>query len=166
MPAFDDIALEGTRFLGLDLGLRLGYALLDHRGRRLQSGTMHFTGSGTRRAHVARRRIDQLLRALNPTHMAIETVAGHTEGAILAAHVWGGIQWLVMAAAHPRSIEEVTVAEVKRAATGRGGGKQADKQAVMAAARVRWGAQSIGDDNEADAHWIAEVLRRRVASRG
>ena len=57
------------------------------------------------------------------------------------------------------------VATVKRTATGKG---NADKQAMVEAAALRWWISTPGypccSEDEADALWVAETLRREVSA--
>ena len=57
----------------------------------------------------------------------------------------------------------VGVWEIKRVATGAGGGKKAGKEQMIEAARHRWPHMQIIDDNAADALWLLEWYRRKVA---
>ena len=156
------VAPAGTRVLGLDVGLRFGWALLDERGKRITSGTLRLDRyeSGPMRAYQAEGRIAALFEhTAKQTHVAYEIVRRH-EG-VQAAHVYGGLRDSLYRACHRMSIlpETVEVADVKRVATGKG---NAPKPEMLAAARLRWGPEIAGDD-EADACFIAEVLRRRLA---
>lgn len=156
-------------FIGLDLGSHFGYAVLGADGTRVNSGMWNFGRMAGRhpgeRVNLARYRIGELLRTYaerkpGRVRVAYELVRRH-EG-VEAAHVYGGLQWLVLGecSAYGLTAETVEVAELKRAAVGAGGGKMAGKGAVLAAALERWG--GVQDDNEADSLWISEVLRRRA----
>jgi Holliday junction resolvasome RuvABC endonuclease subunit len=70
-----------------------------------------------------------------------------------AAHVYGGCLATVTAFCERRGIPYagIPVGTVKKAATGKG---NADKGAVLAAARARWPDQDIADHNQADALWV------------
>jgi Holliday junction resolvasome RuvABC endonuclease subunit len=165
MPLVAVVAPVGTVYLGVDLGLRLGWALLDHRGRRMDSGVLRLDRYPTAalRAKQARERIAGLLALPRNGHtstVAYELVRRH-EG-VEAAHVYGGLQWMLLAALAGERLVPIEVAEVKRTATGRG---NAAKSEMLAAAGIRWGCDAARDDNEADALWIAEAARIRVASR-
>jgi Holliday junction resolvasome RuvABC endonuclease subunit len=161
LPDFDAIAPAGTRVLGVDLGLNLGWAILDERGRRISSGTLRLGRVEVQdRARVARTRLRELITDLaKPTAIAYERVRRH-EGTE-AAHVYGGLMWTLESVV-PRGVrlETVEVAAVKQAATGKG---NADKEAVIAAAGVKWARQGAYGPDEADALWIAEVMRRRCS---
>lgn len=160
-----DPAPVGTMVMGLDLGLRTGWAILDAAGIRLHSGVLRFNAypNPIIRARFVRDRLTTLIaaRGRDVTHVGYEMVRRH-EGT-QAAHVYGGLQWAVLSAMwqHQASLTALEVAEAKRTATGKG---NADKDAMLAAARRRWG--DVADHNEADALWIAETLRRRIARDG
>lgn len=148
--------------LGLDLGTRMGWAVLDGE-RRIDSGTSDLSlseweGVGMR-AFRARRRMLWLLGTFHPEMVAIERVRRHkgTE----AGHVYGGLRDVVTECCEGAGVPYtfVEVAAVKQAATGKG---NAGKPAMLAAARERWG--EVGDDNEADALWcaVAAQVRERL----
>ena len=113
MPAFDGVAPVGTRVLGLDLGLHLGWALLDERGRRLGSGVLRHDrySDVCVRAFQAETRIGALVAASKPTHVAYEMVRRH-EG-VQAAHVYGMLEGSVLRACHAAGLRPATV-EVRR----------------------------------------------------
>lgn len=166
MLAFDGVAPPGSRFLGIDVGLHFGWALLDERGGRIGSGVLRFDryNDPLLRAEQIETRITGLfVQTAKPTSVAYEIVWRH-EG-VQAAHVYGMIESSVLRACRLMQLrpETVEVAAVKQAACGRG---RADKGVMLAAARLRWGSDAAVDDNEADALFVAEVLRRRHAEVG
>lgn len=166
---------KGVRvFIGFDLGLRMGYGVVDEDGKRVQSGVWHFSNT----AHVTRMNPGaRWLRAHGEVRRFLGGYANHGtyrlasvgyelvrrhEG-VQAAHVYGGFEALVLAQCAPLHLkpDTVEVADLKLTAVGVGGGKRADKDAITLAARRRW--PECGDDsNEADAMWVADMERRRV----
>jgi Holliday junction resolvasome RuvABC endonuclease subunit len=145
--------------LALDLGLHCGYAIYD---------TIHPPHSGVLRLRASRR--DNYGAALcafasflryHPTHViAYERVRRHQ--GTRAAHVYGALEGVLAMHAwthgHIR-IMPVEVAHIKRHATGRG---NATKQMMLATARDRW--PSCATHDEADALWILDLARHRLAA--
>ncbi len=87
--------------------------------------------------------------------VAIEEVRSHK--GTDAAHVYGGILAVISRLCEELKIPyaAIPVGTIKRNATGKG---NAGKEAVLGAARERWGHLPETDD-EADALWCAESLR-------
>jgi Holliday junction resolvasome RuvABC endonuclease subunit len=100
-----------------------------------------------------------LIDTCRPDLVAYEEVRRHM--GTDAAHIYGGIISHIQTICLERGINytAIPVATVKRVATGKG---NADKDAMLAAARARWG-NHITNDNEADALWILEAARQEVA---
>lgn len=129
--------------------------MLGNDGRRVASGTWD---CGVRRGESdgmryirLRRSLGDLLDAYPDAVLAYEEVRRHI-GAT-AGHVYGGITAMVMATCEDHGVQftGIPVGTVKKHATGRG---NAGKSEMMNAAVDRW-AYAPGDDNEADALWIA-----------
>lgn len=81
-----------------------------------------------------------------------------------AAHAYGAYEAIIWKVCYNAQVDEklivqVTVQDIKRAATGKG---KADKEEIEAAAMLRW-AYVPEDDNESDALWCAECARRALA---
>ncbi len=143
------------RILALDLGTRTGYAVgcsssmaycgtLDLRPRRFEGGGMRYL----RFRH-------QLADLLDGVHLvAFEEVRRHL--GTDAAHVYGGLVAVLTEECERREIpyEAVPVGTIKRHATGRG---NADKAAMLDAARHRWPDETITYDDEADALWLLDL---------
>lgn len=55
----------------------------------------------------------------------------------------------------------IKVHEIKQEATGKGGGKGTDKEAVYQSALSRWPDQNVKDDNQADALFIMAVTGKK-----
>ena len=152
-------------FIGLDLGaVHFGYAVLRADGTRESSGVWNLpTARSGQRWFALRAHLEALVshwRLLGTMDVAYENVRRH-EG-VLAAHAYGGalaIVQLVLSSFQVLALVPLEVAEVKRAATGKG---NADKEWVQRAARAHWGEAAAATEDEADALWIAEVARRRA----
>jgi Holliday junction resolvasome RuvABC endonuclease subunit len=128
--------------LGLDLGGKLGWCVLD--GAELRAASVQRLGvkSGPRgglvevpglRAHDLRSFLRALLEQHVPNVLAFERVRRHA--GTDAAHVYGALRHAVLEVAatmdRPPRLVEVEVAEGKRALAGKG---NADKAAMVAAA--------------------------------
>ena len=162
-----DLRLEPGRvssscILTLDLGTTTGWALRGYDGL-ITSGTTSFKpgrydGGGMRYLRFTNwlTEIDRLAGPIEA--IWFEEVRRHA--GTDAAHVYGGLMATLTAWAELRGVpyEGVPVGTIKKHATGRG---NADKQAMIAAARVR--GFSPADDNEADAIaillWAIEMQR-------
>jgi Holliday junction resolvasome RuvABC endonuclease subunit len=151
--------------IGIDPGTSLGWAVLDDAGAVVSSGVerlaVRSTESPGMRYLRARAHVGRLLDLAG----AREVVVGYEEvrrhAGTQAAHVYGGIVSQVLAECAARGIETagVPVGSVKATATGKGA---ASKDAMIAAARARWPNVTPATDDEADALWIAETLRRTL----
>lgn len=140
--------------IGIDPGTKCGWCVLRADGR-IDSGTWNlkggrFEGGGMRFVHLRRYLMD-LLTLFAPDMVAFEEVRGHK--GTDAAHIYGGIVAVLTEECERRGLpyQGIPVASVKKRATGKG---NADKKAMMAAAAKEWPGWQ-GDDNEADARWIA-----------
>lgn len=149
--------------IGIDPGTRCGWAVLDSDGARLASGTWDCSvrrGEGAGFRYV---RFERCFRELLATYplatLAYEEVRRHM--GVDAAHVYGAIRGHLQRVCEESGVAycPIPVGTVKKLATGKG---NADKDAMVVAARARWGHEPE-DDNEADALWIADALRRGVA---
>lgn len=153
--------------LGIDPGTACGWALLDSKGARIASGTWDLKprrheGGGMRYLRV-RRLVEDVIGTPNGVlAVGYEEVRRHA--GTDAAHVYGGIVAMIAAVCEERKTPymAIPVGTVKRAATGKG---NADKIAMIEAARKRWVCEPV-DDNEADALWIAECTRAECVGAG
>jgi crossover junction endodeoxyribonuclease RuvC len=146
------------KILGIDPGTQCGWAIIDGE-TRIDSGTWDLKnkeheGAGFRYLKV-RRYLLALIIEHNPAMLSFEVVRSHKGTA--AAHVYGGIVGQVKSVCEEVCLpfKGVDVGTVKKLATGKG---NAGKPAMVKAANKRW-ACKVGDDNEADALWVAEALR-------
>jgi len=153
--------MTAPRLVALDLGTRCGYAVRNGT-EPLVVGVMDFStrkheGGGFRYLRFAQR-IRELLTPA-PDAVAYEEVRRHL--GTDAAHVYGGLLAHLTAICEELGVPYVgvPVAQVKKAATGKG---NADKDAVLAAARARWPSLTIEDDNAADALWVLECAMKEV----
>jgi Holliday junction resolvasome RuvABC endonuclease subunit len=89
--------------------------------------------------------------------IAYEEVRRHQ--GVDAAHAYGGAQahLLAFCEAQKLTYTSVTIADIKRAATGKGGGKGTDKEAVYAAAVARWPRLFPQGGTDFDASVLGEV---------
>lgn len=148
------------RKLRLDLGTSLGWAIDD--GRSITSGTVSFAN---RRFEGGGMRYLRFERWLAETHVttlfgevAFEEV--HRHRGTDAAHVYGGLLAVLTKWCEQNAIpyEGVPVSAIKREATGKGGGKGTDKDAIVVAMRAR--GHEPANDDEADAIALAYALRK------
>lgn len=98
-----------------------------------------------------RQNIAELLDTVKPGMLAFEEVRRHQ--GVDAAHIYGGIIAVITEECERRSIPYmgIPVGTIKKRATGKG---NAGKPEMMDAVRREWPGWD-GDDNEADARWIA-----------
>ena len=147
---------RARRVLGIDLGLTLGYALVNVAAQST-TPTVETSGSvrvGSRRSeHV---HLERLVRDLRPSVVAYEDVRRHN--ATAAAHVYGGAKaaLLRVAAEYELPVVPVPVAHAKQRASGKG---NARKGQMVAAAEVYLG---VCGEDEADALFVALVGLERA----
>lgn len=147
-------------FAGFDLGSKCGYAVLDEDGNIIESGTWRLgkrTGSSM---YTFYDNVKRLL-TLGVEHVGYEKVHGR-HASKNAAHAYGGYEAVLWMSCHQcgvltSEIEQVTVQAVKKTATGFA---DASKEEVEAATYAKWDIIPE-DDNESDALWIAESVRRK-----
>ena len=140
--------------IGIDPGTRCGWCVLGDDGQ-VSSGTWNlkpsrFEGAGMRFVRL-RKYLDELIRAAHPDQLACEEVRRHL--GVDAAHIYGGILAILQEQCEIYRIpyQGIPVGTVKKRATGKG---NAQKDVMIAAAKAKW-PDFNGDDNEADARWIA-----------
>lgn len=142
-------------YIGIDPGTQCGWAVLDENGNRLASGTWDLSsrrheGGGMRYVRL-QSHLRELFDAYHPAVVFYEEVRRHL--GTDAAHVYGGIVSHIAAFCEGRTTpySGIPVGTVKKYATGKG---NAQKDAMIAATVARW-PDWRGDDNEADAIWVA-----------
>jgi crossover junction endodeoxyribonuclease RuvC len=150
--------------LALDLGTRCGWAVFDG-DRPVASGTWVLQKESQRKregAGVKWLRLRALLDAVPESfpigRVAYEDVKRHA--GTKAAHAYGGALAVVQEWCEGRGLRPhgLAVGTIKKNATGKGNASKAD---MMAAARARWPAIAIEDDNHADALWIGDLASRK-----
>lgn len=156
-------------YVGIDPGTSCGWALLDEGGHRIASGTWDLKarrheGGGMRYLRARRMLMALLDGVTDDVVLAYEEVRRHR--GVDAAHVYGGIVAHLAAVCEERGVpfRGMPVGTVKKAATGKG---NADKDAMMRAAGSEWAAAgwlAPETDDEADALWVAETLRRELGA--
>lgn len=141
--------------LGIDPGTHCGWCVMSLSGD-LVSGTWQLADSKRRESEGMRfirlrRELRAALAKYEPALVAFEEVRNHK--GVRAAHIYGGIIAHVTEMLDTQGIAytSIPVGVVKKRATGKG---NAGKEQMMAACRTQWPGWS-GDDNEADARWIA-----------
>lgn len=142
------------KVLAIDLGTKCGWCVAE--GDSFIAGTWNLAGGRFDGGGMRFLRFEQFLREALPgvERVAYEEVRRHM--GVDAAHVYGGLQAVLTAECERQGIpyEGIPVATIKKHATGKGNAK---KDAMMNAARQRWSGFN-GDDNEADARWIAATV--------
>ena len=143
--------------LGIDPGTTCGWAIRDERGF-YASGTWdlkgrRFEGGGMRylRMELVLR---DIIRISRPDVVALEEVRRHK--GTDAAHIYGGLIAVIAKVCEEEGIPyfAIPVGTVKRHATGRG---NANKDAMVEAAQVKWPADGLVREDECDARWIADA---------
>lgn len=161
-----------TWTVGIDPGTNCGWAVISDLGAVEACGTWDLKprrqeGGGMRFVRV-RNLLGELLGTYG-THggellVFFEEVRRHQ--GVDAAHVYGGIVAVITSVCEERKIpyQGVPVATIKRKATGKGGGKAAGKEQMLAAARsmVNGRGIEVSDDNAADAIFCGLAGRETV----
>ena len=143
--------------LAIDPGTACGWALRGAAGV-VASGVWNLRGGryegGGMRFLRLRGFLDAAFAATPFQEVAFEEVRRHM--GVDAAHIYGGVVATLSAFCEEKKIpyQGIHWATVKKLATGKG---NADKAAMLEAARRQWPGHEFVDDNEADARWIAEA---------
>ena len=152
------------RILSIDPGAHCGWAI--HAGDLYYSGTWEltvgrFSGGGMRFLRF-RKLLDEVLTSTAGEKLAavyFEEVRHHN--GTDAAHVYGGLVAILTAWCEDQNpkipYQGIPVGTIKKVATGKG---NADKQAMIHAAMLKWPEQDIKDDNQADALWILKAAEQ------
>lgn len=155
-------------FVGIDPGSHCGWAVLDEQGQRHGSGTWDLVGSrfegGGMRFLRLRGYLQRLLDDCAGHLVAVGVEEVHQHEGTDAAHIYGGILAQITSLCEERQVPYlgIPVATIKAYATGKG---NAGKEQVVAAAQQQWD-RVVDDDNEADALWVGESLRRELGFGG
>ena len=155
-----------STYIGIDPATHTGWAILDQDGKRLQSGVWDLSASRTEGSGMVYLKFEKQFRSLlelpfyDDYRVGYERYINHFPG---AAQPSAGIQGYILgtcAAMGVRHVVGFAPKEIKLAATGKG---NASKAAMVQAARDRWQLYSSPfAEDEADALWIAETLRRSL----
>lgn len=145
----------------IDPGTQCGIAVFENGKPRmvktvkLQGGSYQY---GMRALNLRKHLSDVAAQFRYPIVVAFEQVRNHK--GTQAAHAYGAIVGALQEWAQSRDIPYVglEVPDIKRLATGKG---NANKQAMIEAARSRWPSVTIADDNAADALWIGQLAWQR-----
>lgn len=144
--------------LAVDPGTQCGWAIKNLSTHAYLSGVWNlkggrYEGGGMRYVHL-KRHLNEIRQACTVTQVAFEEVRRHL--GTDAAHVYGGIIATLTAWCEEFQVPytAIPVGTVKKTATGKG---NADKKAMLAAAKDRWPGHNFLNDNEADARFIAEA---------
>lgn len=159
---------NGAAVLGIDGSLTTGWCLAVA-GRRMPLGwgilrldAPEGVARASRRMDIARHAFRDILARTMPDLVAREDVPYHRSFKSTAATLSHVTVYLALeyecAAAGVRLVS-LMPAEVKKHATGSG---VADKPKMLAAALKRWGVDLLGQDDVADAMWVADLAASRV----
>jgi Holliday junction resolvasome RuvABC endonuclease subunit len=172
-----------VRILAIDPGSNCGYAVMDVpqpvspylRAKRDTAGIWdlqqkRFEGYGMRFI-----RLKKHLLEVNPDFVAYEQV-NFPHKSTAAANMYGALLGIITSFCEEQHIAYAGVytSDVKKKATGKGGGKGTDKPAIVSAANVFFNitnppldesaSQSNKDHNIADALWIMQIALEEFAA--
>ncbi len=149
--------IPDRHILAIDPGTACGWAV--HNGSVVvASGVWNlkpnrFQGGGMRYV-LLHGFLDDIAKSFPIAIVSYEEVRKHL--GVDAAHIYGGIVSVIQAwcesAPGGLPYQGIPVGSIKKFATGKG---NANKEAMLAAARAQWPDADISDYNEADARWIA-----------
>lgn len=138
--------------IAFDLGTQTGFAAFDgiitsgtfsNANKRFEGGGMRFLRFG--------QQVTEMITLVKPEVVFYEEVRRHLSTD--SAHVYGGMMAVLTAACEEAKIpyKGIPVGTIKKFATGKG---NANKDAMLKAAKERFTDQNIFDENQADALWI------------
>ena len=149
--------------LAIDPATKCGFAVAVEPGIPVDSGTWHLDRGPHRTRWLSLwARLDEIHERHPVGRIAHELVEQHpTPGIpgktnVYAAHCYGALVAVLEMGAetHKVSVLPIPVGTIKKHATGKG---NARKEAMVAAAKLRWPEIRICDDNHADALWILDT---------
>lgn len=152
------------RILALDLGTKLGWALLD--GSSISSGEMNLHPHKNEGPGMRLVRFRKFLDTIGKVDAVYyESVNRHM--GTQAAHVYGSLEGRLQEWCEDNGITEycgIPVTQIKKHATGKG---NADKKAMIAAAQKQWPEQNIKDteDNRSDSLWVLDCALESMTTR-
>lgn len=156
-----------NRVLGIDIGLRFGWAVLDGSGVRIDSGCWDLRGTkhegGGIRLLRLKVNLERLLQSQDITLCGYELVQGRSmKDGIEVGHIYGELRGVLKSVMEEKSVPygPVSISSAKRTAFS-GTAKKAD---MIREADLRWDC-SPGPD-EADALWVAETIRQQFSITG
>ncbi len=135
------------KILAIDPGTHCGYALSP-----FESGTWNLAGGRHEGGGMRFVKLRRFLTEITWVDLVVyEEVRRHL--GTDAAHIYGGIVAIISEHCEHNKIpyQGVPVGTIKKFATGKG---NANKEAMLAAARARWPEVDIKDDNQADALFL------------
>ncbi len=149
--------------IGLDLGTKCGWGVLDLEGNRIDSGHWNFQPKRFESAGIRYIKFAKELRLLLARYpnCKVGFEAVHRHRGVAAAHVYGGLlatmQSILDDEDYSISYLGIGVGTIKKHATGRGNAK---KNEMIASAIERWGHDDweTKSDDEADALWVASTF--------
>ena len=136
------------KILAIDSGTYCGYALSPFESGVWNLSVGRHEGGGMRFIKLR----NYLIKACEGVELVVyEEVRRHL--GTDAAHVYGGIVAIIQEHCELKGIpyQGIPVGTIKKFASGKG---NSNKEAILAAARLRWPDVDIADDNQADALWL------------
>ncbi len=153
------------RSIAFDLGTTTGFATFSD--GVITSGTFsnankRFEGGGMRYLRF-RQQITEMILLTKPNVVFFEEVRRHLSTD--SAHVYGGMMAMLTSVCEEHAIpyKGIPVGTIKKFATGKG---NANKEAMLKAAKDKFTDQNIFDDNQADALWILACGREEFKDIG
>lgn len=131
LPPFVTSDAINVNILALDLGTKMGYAVKPREGR-IVHGTQIFTPRSSwtpgQKWQRVRSWLSETIAAHNVGRIVFEDVRRHAQGAVLAAHAYGGYRAMMEMVADQHGVELVTVGvgAIKKHWTGKGNATKPD----------------------------------------
>jgi len=147
------------KILAIDPGTHCGYALSPYGSGTWDLSVKRHEGGGMRFVRL----MNYLIEACNGVDLVVYEEV-HRHSGTDAAHVYGGIIAVIQqyCELHEINYQGVPVGTIKLHATGKG---NANKDAMVDAARANWPDIEIHDDNQADALWILDWAEKEYGSK-
>lgn len=153
--------------IGFDLGMKCGWSIR-HPGRHIDCGVYNLKGGRFEGGGMRFVRFRKFVEGMLDLRSGIGIVGYEEVRRHLgtdAAHVYGGLQAILTEICEARDLPYlgIPVGTIKKHATGKG---NANKEAMLSAARNRWPDLSIEDDNVADALFVSELAEMELVTDG